>query len=591
MTEAWEPLPEVLASSFPNFTCYLLREMGLADTPTKQQISVCDWMQNGPSRSLTVAFRGLGKSILASFYALWRLRVDPNEKILVVSATAVKSTDFSSFMLKCIGEVDLLHCLAPGATNRYSNVAFDVGPAQVEQSPSVRSMGIMGQTTGQRCTCAILDDVETLANVITQLKQERVAHAVGEIESILKPDEGQVLPRKVLYLGTPHTETSIYLRLVRERGYKARYWPALYPEELDCYDGNLDPAILQELSDDPALVNEPTDPERFSHEDILQRQASMTRASFLLQFLLNTRLATLDKFPIRLGDLVVMDIDGSALPETVVWSNQPDVRLNELVCVGMGADHFYHRPIFYNGWITRAETWRCVLSVDPAGRGADELAWAVVAELNGNLFLLESGGSTLGYADEVLQHLARVAKKWEVNYVVAESNMGDGMFSALLKPHLLREHPVTIEEVRHNQRKEVRLCDTLGPLVQQHRLVVTTAVIKQDYRMTEEDPESGYNRSLMFQMSRLTPEKGCLSFDDRLDAVAIACAFFVEAAAQDQQKAQISRAQMLQDEAMEAWMDESGALVDQLALGMRPRASSRSQGGISRLRVGDPVRR
>jgi hypothetical protein len=184
-----------------------------------------------------------------------------------------------------------------------------------------------------------------------------------------------------------------------------------------------------------------------------------------------------------------------------------------------------------------------------------------------------------------------VAKKWEVNYVVAESNMGDGMFSALLKPHLLREHPVTIEEVRHNQRKEVRLCDTLGPLVQQHRLVVTTAVIKQDYRMTEEDPESGYNRSLMFQMSRLTPEKGCLSFDDRLDALAIACAFFVEAAAQDQQKAQISRAQMLQDEAMEAWMDESGALVDQLALGMRPRASSRSQGGISRLRVGDPVRR
>ena len=121
----------------------------------------------------------------------------------------------------------------------------------------------------------------------------------------------------------------------------------------------------------------------------------MTKASFELQFMLNTRLTTLDKFPIRLGDLLVMDIDGTALPETVVWSNQPDVRLQELVCVGMGADRFYHRPIFYNGWIPRDETWRCVLSVDPAGRGRDELAWAVVAELNGNLFLLESGGSTL----------------------------------------------------------------------------------------------------------------------------------------------------------------------------------------------------
>ena len=35
-------------------------------------------------------------------------------------------------------------------------------------------------------------------------------------------------------------------------------------------------------------------------------------------------------------------------------------------------------------------------------------------------------------------------------------------------------------------------------------------------------------------MSRLTDEKGCLSHDDRADALAIALAYFVEAAAQDQ---------------------------------------------------------
>jgi len=584
--ELWEPLPPVLRDSFPNFTCYLLRELGLADSPTRQQISVCEWMQSGPERSLTVAFRGLGKSILASFYALWRLRVDPNEKILVVSATAVKATDFSSFMLRCIGEVDILQCLTPGPSNRFSNVAFDVGPTMVEQSPSVRSMGIMGQTTGQRCTCAILDDVETLANVITQLKQERVAHAVEEIQSIIKPEEGQILPRKILYLGTPHTETSIYLRLVRERSYSARYWPALYPKELEPYEGNLCPAIEEELLSDPSLVGEPTDPERFSHDDLLQRKAAMTKASFELQFMLNTRLATLDKFPIRLGDLIVMDIDGTALPETVVWSNQPDVRLQELVCVGIGADRYYHRPIFHNGWISREETWRCVLAIDPAGRGADELAWAVVAELNGNLFLLESGGSTLGYADEVLQFLATLAKKWDVNYVVAESNMGDGMFSALLKPHLMREHPVTIEEVRHNQRKEQRLCDTLGPLIQQHRLVVTTRVIKQDYRLLDEDPENGHGRSLFVQASRLTAEKGCLSHDDRLDALAIACGYFVESAAQDQERARQARADQLQQEAYDAWLDETGAAVDALALGWRPKVGGRSHGGISPLRVG-----
>jgi hypothetical protein len=543
-------------------------------------------MGNGPTRQLTVAFRGLGKSLLASLYALWRLRTDPQEKILVVSATSVKATDFSSFALKCIGEIDILQVLSPGLSNRFSATAFDVGPAIVEQSPSMRSMGVLGSTTGQRCSCAILDDIETAANVITQLKQERIAHAVTEIESIIKPDEGQVLPRKIMYLGTPHTEASIYLRLVRERGYKSRYFPALYPEEIDCYDGNLDPRVLSELEADPSLVNEPTDPERFSHEDILQRQASMTRSSFLLQFQLNTRLATLDKYPIRLGDLMVMDIDGTALPETVVWSNQPDVRLQDLVCVGMGADRFYHRPIFQNGWVSKSETWRCVLAIDPAGRGADELAWCVLAELNGNLFVLESGGSTLGYADEVLQYLAKTAKKWDVNYVVAEANMGDGMFTALLKPHLMREHPCTIEEVKHNIRKETRLCDTLGPLIQQHRVVVTSRVVKQDYRLTDEDPEHGYSRSLFFQMSRLTPEKGCLSHDDRLDAMAIACAFFVDAAAQDQERAKAAREEELQRMAYEAWMDETGAGVDALALGWQPKAVGRVYGGVTRPRVG-----
>ena len=95
MKQDWVPLPKPL-DEFVYFSAYCMRELGLSDKPTTQQCAVCDWMEKGPDRSLTVAFRGLGKSILASFYALWRLRMDPNEKIMVVSATAVKATDFSS---------------------------------------------------------------------------------------------------------------------------------------------------------------------------------------------------------------------------------------------------------------------------------------------------------------------------------------------------------------------------------------------------------------------------------------------------------------------------------------------------------------
>jgi len=484
-----------------------------------------------------------------------------------------------------MAEVDILQCLLPGLENRSSNVAFDVAPCTVEQSPSVRALGVGAQTTGQRCTCAILDDIETLANTLTILKQERIAHAVTEMESIIKPDEGQLLPRKIIYLGTPHTETSIYLRLVRERGYASRYWPALYPEDRETYEGNLDPRIEREVENDPGLVGEPTDPERFSHEDILQRQASMTKASFELQFYLNCRLATLDRFPVRLGDICVLDIDGSALPETVVWSSSPEYRLQELVCIGMGADRFWHRPAFINGWVERKEA-RVVMSVDPAGRGRDELAWCVLAEYGGNFTVLESGGSTLGYDDTVLEHLAKTAKKWDVNYVIAESNMGDGMFTALLKPHILRHHPVSIEEVRHSIRKETRLCDTLGPIIQQHRLSILARVIKADYRLLDEDPEHGYSRSLAHQLSRLSDERGCLSHDDRIDALAIALAYYVESAAQDQMRTQLERTAQMRNEDMEAWMSEQEGAVDSLALGWRPNLSNHgAYGGVKQLSV------
>ena len=584
MKQLWEEMPEQLRN-FPQFCCYLLREQGLARTPTKQQVSVAQWMQNGPDRQLTVAFRGLGKSLLASYYALWRLRMDPEEKILVVSATALKATDFTQFMLRTMAEVDILQCVLPGLENRSSNVAFDVAPCTVEQSPSVRALGVGAQTTGQRCTCAVLDDIETLANTLTILKQERIAHAVTEMESIIKPDEGQLLPRQILYLGTPHTETSIYLRLVRERGYSSRYWPALYPEELDTYEGNLDPRIEAEVTADPGLVGEPTDPERFSHEDILQRQASMTKASFELQFYLNCRLATLDRFPVRLGDICVLDIDGSALPEPVVWSNSPEYRLQELVCVGMGADRFWHRPAFINGWVERKDA-RVVMSIDPAGRGRDELAWCVLAEYGGNFFVLESGGSTLGYDDVVLENCAKIAKKWGVNYVIAEANMGDGMFTALLKPHMLRHHPVTIEEVKHSISKETRLCDTLGPIIKQHRLCILAKVIKADYRLLDEDPEHGYSRSIAHQMSRLTDEKGCLSHDDRADALAIALAYFVEAAAQDQMRTQLERTAQMQREDMETWMSEQVGAIDCLAMGWRPQTTQPgAHGGVKQLSV------
>jgi len=580
--------------------------LNLADTPTVRQLEVAQWIEHGPDRAITTAYRGLGKSFISGAYALWRLRHDPfHEKVLISAATAEKAEEISVFMLRCIRDIDVLRCLERKQDGRGAVNAFDVGPSFVAQVPSVRTVGILSPAlTGKRCTLALIDDIETLNNSITPLKQERLAQAVTELEAILQPTEPgfddaapidytqaglqlQIFPRQIRYLGTPHLESSLYLRLVRERNYAIRFWPARYPDpsipdDWDCYDTNLAPCIADAVRDNPALVGEATDPERFGHEELLNRETRMTRVAVQLQYQLNCRLSTLDRYPIRLGDLLVMDLDGKALPEMVLWATGPDQRIQGLLCVGMGADRYYYRPGVVNGWVPRDETWRCVLAVDPSGRGTDELAWTVLAELNGNYFLLESGGTTRGYEPEVMTMLAEIGKRWTITKCGVESNRGDGMFAALLQPAMMKQHPVSIEDLRVNQQKERRIIDTIAPVVQQHRLVVSSTVIRRDYQTAEQNPDTGHQRSLMYQLSRITVDRGCLMFDDRIDALSLAIKFFTEAAKQDQAKAKAKRDDELMDLMREAWFDEKQACIDDLACGIKPRARGRAYGGVQR---------
>lgn len=577
------PIPDELGvGRFPYFVCYLLRELGLAEEPTKQQLGICDWLENGPldlngtQRSITCGFRGVAKSTMAALRALHRLRIDPfREKVLIPGSTEVKAVEITTFMLRCIHEIDLLRCLEPRIDGRQSAKAFDVGPSIVDQSPSVRAAGILSSSlTGKRASFIVPDDIETLNNSVTPLMQERLATAVTELESILFPNEGQPLPRAISFLGTPHLASSLYLRLHRERNYPMRYWPARYPDpsdpgQWDCYEGNLDALIAQEVKNDPRLVGQPTDPERFDENELRSREMRLPPTTVLLQYQLNCRPATLDRFPIRLGDLIVMPLDGKALPEVVGWSNAVERRIQHLPCVGLGGDRYYHSPAIVGSWIPREVTWRCVMAIDPSGRGKSELAWSVVAELNGNLFELASGGSQLGYEDEILRHLAEVAKRWGVQQVLVEENYADGMFVALLQPHFLKIYPCSIEGERVAGQKEARIIDTLAPLIQQHRLVINDSIVKSEWAGAEKDPEQGHLYTQMYQLSRITADKGSLSFYDRADALEMACRHFVNAAAQDQIVMARRRREEEELEQLRLWLDQGGGL-DRIAMGYRP---------------------
>lgn len=551
----FQPLPEPFDQDFRYFLVVVWRHLGLPD-PTPIQLDIAGYMQEGPKRRIIEAFRGVGKSWMAAAYVLWLLRNDPQKKIMVVSASKTRADDFAMFCIRLIREMPLLQCLEPDREDqRAAANRFDVRPAFPDQSPSVKSVGIFGQLTGSRADLILPDDVETPNTSWTVGMREKLLAAVGEFQAILKPGGD------IMFLGTPQTEESLYNKL-QLRGFTGRIWPARYPEKPEKYGEALAPVILEA---ERSLIGKPTDPRRFSEMDLLERETSYGRSAFALQFQLDTSLSDLERFPLRLTDLMVLEVSDHA-PEKLVWSGGAEYRIADLPAVGFSGD-FYHRPAFIHGdWL---EFQGCVMHIDPSGKGQDETAYAIVAHLNGNLFLLEAGAFKDGYTDEVLEGLAQAAKRRKVNLILLEDQFGQGMLENLLKPYLQLHHPCTIEPVRSNVQKERRIINALEPVMNQHRLIVNRSVVENDAKGREDDAiEKRLSYQLFHQLTHITVDKGCLQHDDRLDAVAGAVEYWNESLAIDKDRAIKERKAELWDLELEAFMGNIEGALDAQLLGV-----------------------
>lgn len=521
-----------LKADFRNFLFVVWKHLNLP-VPTAVQYDIGYYLHHGPKRCVIEAFRGVGKSYVTSAFVVWLLYCNPQLNILVVSASKDRSDQFSSFTKRLIAEMPILAHLRARPGQRDSMVAFDVGPARNSHSPSIKSVGITGQLAGSRADIIIADDVEVPNNSMTQLQRDQLSERVKEFDAILKP-----LPTsRIIYLGTPQTEMSLYNRLP-ERGYEIRVWPARVPSDIERYRGGLSDFVMK-MIEAGAQARDPVDPARFAEQDLIEREASYGRSGFALQFMLDTSLSDQDKYPLKLSDLIVSSLDPRMAPAKLVWCNDPEKIISDLPSVGLQGDRL-HRPMWTSNEM--AEYSGSVMAIDPSGKGGDETAYAIVKILHGNLFLVASGGFKEGYAETTLKALATLGKVHNVNRVIVEANFGDGMFTQLLKPVFTRVHPVTIEEVKHSTQKERRICDVLEPVLNQHRLVVDSAVVKRDF---EAEP----HRQLFYQLTRITRDRGALINDDRLDALAIAVTYWVEHMARDTDKAaEDHRAEMLKRE-------------------------------------------
>lgn len=532
-----------MKADFVFFLFVLWKALSLP-VPTRCQIDMAKKLSAGDNRRFILqAFRGIGKSFITCAFVVWKLWNNPDLKFMIVSASKERADANSVFIKRIIDLMPQLQELKPKQGQRDAVISFDVGPAKPDHSPSVKSVGITGQLTGSRADILIADDVEVPNNSATQAARDRLSELVKEFDAILKPGG------TIIYLGTPQNEMTLY-RELEGRGYTTTIWPARYPrdkKDWQSYGDRLAPMLQAELEEDPeSFYWRPTDGVRFDDTDLKERELSYGKAGFALQFMLNPNLSDAEKYPLKLRDLIVADLDPESSPMVYQWLPNTQNKREDVPNVGLMGDSYHTYQTVGSAFSSYTQK---ILVIDPSGRGKDETGYAVLYQLNGYIFAMEVGGMRGGYEDSTLEALAKIGRKWKVNEYVIEGNFGDGMYLELFKPVAARIHPAAVTEVKSKGQKELRICDVLEPIMGSHRLIVNAAAIVQDYQ-TASDKDGVRNPiySLFYQMTRISRERGALAHDDRLDALAIGVQFFVESMAKDANKGE--------REVTEEWLEE-----------------------------------
>lgn len=533
-----------ILDDFRVFLTLLWRHLGLTD-PTPLQLDVAYYMQHHSwsgeiDHLIIMAFRGMAKSWITGAYVLWTLLRDPQKKVLVASGSVRRSVAFVNWCLSLIAEMPILQHLRPKPSQRQSSQAFDVGPSRPDQTPSVFAVGITAQIVGFRGDLIVGDDVETNTNSMTPEMREKLADSVREFDAIIKPG-GQII-----FLGTPQTEASIYNVLEKDRGYIIKIWPARFPKgkQRRSYGGRLARYINWMLDNDPGLAGASTEPTRFSDEDLASREMSWGKAGFALQFMLDTSLSDVDRYPLRLSNLITMSLDRRTAPDLVSWGTGDHLAVKDVQTISHDGDRLYGPASVSEGY-SKYEAIRA--AIDPSGSGKDETTLTIAGLLHSTVFILKQAGWLDGHGEKTLKEIAHLLVEYNVQTCRVEEDFGQGMFAQLLKPHVKeaweekakqmprplgenRKATEIVSERAKKQQKEQRIIAALEGPFNNHRVVMSKELLLDDYNVTlkRDGTELRERYSLMYQITRITREKDCLTHDDRVEGLAEVVMMFEE---------------------------------------------------------------
>lgn len=526
------------------------------------ELDIGDFASHGPTRRGVLAHRGVGKThLVTAALAVYRFRRDPNRRIIIPS----KSLDAAKKTVKLIREwlrlVWFLQDLAPRPGQRDAATYLDIGPSKEDRQPSLTAIGIDGQLANNRAHSILFDDIETPQNTKTLTAREDLDQKVREFSNILYPDRphadgGPIDPVEIVGVGTFHHEESVYLKM-RDRGYAFRTWPLVYPTPdeikrmVDCA-----PIVLKKLAAGAVQPGDPVYPRRFPVHEVNVRRAE-GRRDFAMQQMLIADLAAGDQYPLRLSDIMVMSVDRLRAPIALAYGTRDhngDTSVDDIPSVGFGNDHF-RRPAFVD------KTWAPFTGtkafIDSSGRGKDKTGVAAVAHLNGYLFVKRVVGLPGGYSPEALNKIALFLRETDAREVWVEDNFGGGMFQELLTPFVRRHHiqpnadpnhpdgwACSLNGIHATGQKELRIIDTLEPVISTHRLVFDRSVAE--------------NTDLQHQLTRITRQRDALKHEDELDALAGAVKAWQDILRVDPARANAAHEHAMLEEEIRRFYEDAG---------------------------------
>lgn len=514
------------------------------------QIDIGRFLQSDVQYGMIQAQRSQAKSTIVAMFAVWQLIHDCKHRILIISAGSEVAAEIANWVIQIIMNWDMLECLRPDRTHgdRASSKSFDINwqLKGAEKSPSVACIGITANMQGRRADLLIPDDIESSKNGTTEIQRAALEHLSKDFTSICQKG-------RIMYLGTPQTVDSIYNNLTA-RGYNIRVWTGRYPtkDELPFYEGRLAPFLQDLMDNDPTLTTgggvdgsrgQPTDALLLGEDLLCSKELDQGPAYFNLQHMLNTNLSDEMRHPLKTKNLVMMNFPIDKGPGEVQWMPAP---LNKIT-VAMGS--FTGKHEFYRPWSVSEQLYEYEgkhMYVDTAGGGknGDETVAAVTYQLHGYVYVAEILRLKGGYSEENYQQLSALAFKHSINLIHVEKNFGFGAFASNWRPIILNYYQTmgktgcpAIEDVWESGQKELRIIDTLEPIMARHKLIVHEDIIEYDVAASKHYPvDIAESYKFFHQLSKISGEKGALIHDDSLDAVAGSVRYWVDQMALDQNK-------------------------------------------------------